>query len=137
MKMEDGLMTLKILLPYGIFLERRGVKKVTAETGAGSFGLLPMRLDCAAALAPGILCYETAEEGEVLIAVDAGTLVKAGREVMISVRGAFGGSGRGSLREAVKKQFISAGERERAVRESLAKLEISLIRRFEEYGHER
>jgi F-type H+-transporting ATPase subunit epsilon len=39
---------------------------------------LPHRLDCVAALAPGILIYETEAEGEVYLAVDEGVLVKTG-----------------------------------------------------------
>ena len=45
----------------------------------GSFGLLPHRLDCVAALVPGILTYETKEDGTVYLAVDQGVLVKAVR----------------------------------------------------------
>ena len=52
-------MNLKILLPFQIFAEKTGVTRIVAETREGSFGLLPHRLDCVAALAPGILTYET------------------------------------------------------------------------------
>ena len=46
-------MKLKILLPFQILIEKAGVLRVVAETHGGSFGLLPHRLDCVAALAPG------------------------------------------------------------------------------------
>ena len=69
---------LKVLLPFQIFVDKKGVKRIVARTLQGSLGLLPHRLDCAAALAPGILTYETEEEGEVYLAVDQGVLVKAG-----------------------------------------------------------
>ena len=49
-----------------------------ARTLQGSVGFLPHRLDCAAALEPGILTYESEADGEVYVAVDQGVLVKAG-----------------------------------------------------------
>src|SRR6516225_1890670 len=52
---NSDLMHLKILLPFQIFADESGVRRIVAETSAGSFGLLPHRLDCAAALVPGIL----------------------------------------------------------------------------------
>ena len=61
--MQPANMNLKVLLPFKIFAEKTGVLRVVAETRAGSFGLLPHRLDCVAALAPGILVFETQAEG--------------------------------------------------------------------------
>ena len=89
--MQPARMNLKILLPFKIFAEKTGVLRIVAETREGSFGLLPHRLDCVAALAPGILVYETEAEGEVYIAVDEGVLVKTGADVLVSVRNAIGG----------------------------------------------
>ena len=57
--MPPPLMNLKVLLPFQIFAEKTGVSRIVAETREGSFGLLPHRLDCVAALTPGILTYET------------------------------------------------------------------------------
>ena len=84
--MPTTLMNLKVLLPFQIFAEKTGVSRIVAETREGSFGLLPHRLDCVAALAPGILIYETEAEGEVYVAVDEGVLVKTGLDVLVSVR---------------------------------------------------
>src|SRR5210317_2134186 len=72
------LMNLRVLLPFQVFADKSGVSRIVAETRAGSLGLLPRRLDCVAALAPGILTYETEAEGEVYVAVDEGVLVKTG-----------------------------------------------------------
>ena len=77
--MPPTSMNLKVLLPFGVFAEKTGVSRIVAETREGSFGLLPHRLDCVAALAPGILIYETEADGEVYVAVDEGVLVKTGR----------------------------------------------------------
>jgi F-type H+-transporting ATPase subunit epsilon len=123
-------MNLKILLPYQIFLATTGVTRIVAETREGSFGLLPRRLDCVAALAPGILTYETPSDGEVFVAVDQGVLVKTGSEVLVSVRRALGGTALSRLRAAVEQEFLTLNEREQSVRSVLAKMEGDLIRRL-------
>ncbi|MBE0614626.1 MAG: F0F1 ATP synthase subunit epsilon [Burkholderiales bacterium] len=129
-------MTLKVLLPFRVFAETTGVLRVVAETRAGSFGLLPRRLDCVAALAPGILVYETEAEGEVYMAVDEGVLVKTGAEVLVSVRKAIGGTDLDQLRAAVEKEFLHLDEQEKSVRSVMAKLESGFIRRFAAFQHE-
>ena len=117
--MQSTLMNLKILLPFQIFAEKTGVSRIVAETREGSFGLLPHRLDCVAALAPGILIYETEADGEVYVAVDEGVLVKTGPDVLVSVRRAMGGTDLGQLRESVEQEFLNAGRAgaERALRD--------------------
>ena len=131
-----NLMNLKVLLPFEIFAEKTGVARIVAETPTGSFGLLPHRLDCVAALAPGILIYETATEGEVYIAMDEGVLVKAGPDVRVSVRRALGGTDLSSLREAVEREFLTLNEHEQNVRSVMAKMESGFIRRFAEFQHD-
>ena len=123
-------MNLKILLPFQIFAEKTRVSRIVAETREGSFGLLPHRLDCVAALAPGILTYETTSDGEVFVAVDEGVLVKTGPDVLVSVRRALGGGDLGRLREAVEQEFLTLDEREQSMRSILAKMEGDLIRRM-------
>jgi F-type H+-transporting ATPase subunit epsilon len=129
-------MHLKILLPFKVFAEKSGVSRIVAETRAGSFGLLPHRLDCVAALAPGILVFETKDEGEVCIAVDEGILVKTGTDVLVSVRNAIGGTDLGQLRAAVEQEFLELDEQEKSVRSVLAKLESGFVRRFAAFHHE-
>jgi F-type H+-transporting ATPase subunit epsilon len=133
--MKPALMNLKILLPYQVFAEKQSVTRMVVETRSGSFGLLPHRLDCAAALSPGILVYQTTEEGEAYVAVDEGVLVKTGTNVVISVRSAIGGRDLGKLRVAVENEFLNIDERERSVRSALAKLEIGFLRQFFEFHH--
>jgi F-type H+-transporting ATPase subunit epsilon len=131
--MEQMTMNLKILLPYQIFADLKGIKRVVAETLQGSFGLLPHRLDCTAALAPGILMYETETGSVVYIAIDEGILVKAGPEVIVSVRNAIGGAGLGNLHKAVEQEFMNIDQHEIKVRSVMAKLELGFIRLFEEF----
>jgi F-type H+-transporting ATPase subunit epsilon len=129
-------MNLKVLLPFQIFVEKKGVKRIVAQTLQGSFGLLPHRLDCTAALAPGILTYETEAEGEVYLAIDQGVLVKAGMDVLVSVRNAIGGTDLGKLHEAVKREFLNVDEQEKSVRSVLAKMESGFVRRLMKLQHD-
>jgi F-type H+-transporting ATPase subunit epsilon len=124
-----------VLLPFRVFLDRRNVKRIVARTPQGSFGLWPRRLDCAAALEPGILTYETETEGVVDLAVDRGVLIKAGADVLVSVRNAIGGTDLDKLHEAVKREFVNVNEQEKSVRSTLAKMESGFIRRLMEFQH--
>jgi F-type H+-transporting ATPase subunit epsilon len=134
--MQPMLMTLKILLPSGTLFEKNDVSRVVAETNIGSFGLLPHRLDCVAALIPGLLTFENELEGEKFIAVDEGVLIKTGPDINISVRNAIGGRVLGQLREAVTHEFMKSNEQERNMRRAMAKMESSFIQRLAEMRHE-
>lgn len=123
-------MNLKVLLPFQILVEETAVLSIVAETRAGSFGLLPHRLDCVAALVPGILIYETEADGEKLIAVDEGILVKTGSEVSVSVRRALAGADLGELRQLVEQDYRTLNQDEQAMRSVMAKLESGFLHRF-------
>ncbi|MEO7401029.1 MAG: F0F1 ATP synthase subunit epsilon [Polaromonas sp.] len=129
-------MNLKILLPSRVFAEKSGVSRIVSETRAGSFGLLPHRRDCVAALEPGILVYQTEADGEVFVAVDGGVLVKTGPDVLVSVRRAMSGANLGELRQAVEKEFLALDAHEQNVRSALAKLETGFLRRFATFQHD-
>jgi F-type H+-transporting ATPase subunit epsilon len=128
-------MQLKILLPSRIFGEIDDVIRIVAETRRGSFGILPHRLDCVAALAPSILAYATETAAEVYVAVDEGVLVKTGAKVLVAVRHAIGGADLGQLRQAVEREFLTLDDREKNVRTAMAQLESGIIRRFAEFHH--
>lgn len=134
--MKPELMNLKILLPFQVFAEKTGVSRIVAETREGSFGLLPHRLDCVAALEPGILVYENEAEGEVYVAIDEGVLIKAGTDVLVSVRNAILGTDLSQLREAVIREFLTLDEKERNIRSVMAKLESGFVRRLAEFNHD-
>ena len=129
--METQSMHLKILLPYKIFADIKNVKKIVVETTAGSYGILPRRLDCTAALITGILVYETENEGEKYIAVNEGILIKAGEEVLVSVRNAVGNAPLGQLRIVVEKEMMALDELEIDARSVMAKLETGFLRSFQ------
>jgi F-type H+-transporting ATPase subunit epsilon len=128
-----ALMNLKVLLPFQIFADKTRVSRIVAETREGSFGLLPHRLDCVAALAPGILTYQIGDQAEVYMAVDEGVLVKTGFDVLISVRNAIGGTDLGELHAAVEREFLHVNEREQSVRSVMAKMESDFISRLAEF----
>ena len=125
-------MNLKILLPFKVFTDVQNVQQVIAETGNGQFGFLPQRLDCVAALVPGILSYETAE-GTKYIAVDKGILVKAGASITVSVRNAIGGPDLGKLHESVEKEFKELDDNEKNIRSVMAKMESSFMLRLQKF----
>lgn len=123
-------MNLKILLPAEVFLTEK-VAKVVAEAANGFFCLLPHHVDYTAALVPGIFLYENEDE-EHYLAIDVGTLVKKGDEILVSVRNAVSGPELGKLKLEVVKQFRELDEREKKARSAAAKLEVDLLRRFME-----
>jgi F-type H+-transporting ATPase subunit epsilon len=130
-------MNLRILLPFGVFADKSDVMRVVADTTDGSYGLLPHRLDCVAALVPGVLTYETKDGGTVYVGIDQGVLVKAGDQVTVSVRRAVGGTNLGQLKDAVERDFLKLDEQERKVRTAVAKMESGLIGRLAEFEYDR
>jgi F-type H+-transporting ATPase subunit epsilon len=129
-------MHLKILLPFMIFADITDVQRIVADTSAGSFGLLPRRRDCVAALVPGILVYHSAAAGEVFVAVDEGVMIKSGADVLISVRRAIAGTDLAQLRSAVDQEFLAVDEQEQDVRAVSARLASGFLHRFARFQHE-
>jgi F-type H+-transporting ATPase subunit epsilon len=134
--MPSAHMTLEVLVPFRVFATNPGVTRIVAETREGSFGILPHRLDCVAALAPGILAWSTETGGEVFLAVDEGVLVKTAQHVRVSVRRAIAGQDLSQLRAAVERDFLALDEDEQRVRIVMARLETGFLRRMAAFEHE-
>ena len=134
--MQPPLMHLRVLLPFQVFADEPDVSRIVAETPEGLFGLLPHRLDCVAALAPGILIYQCTGHDEVCVAVDEGVLVKTGADVLVSVRRALRGKDLGQLRESVVQDFLARDAQEQDLQSVLARLEAGFMRRFAGFEHE-
>lgn len=130
---QATLMNLKVLLPFGLLVDRTGVSRIVAVAHDGSFGILPLRLDCVATLVPGILTYECAGDSEVYVAVDEGVLVKAGFEVLVCARNAVSGSDLGQLQETVRREFVHLNKQEQNIRSIIAKMESGFIQRLAEF----
>jgi F-type H+-transporting ATPase subunit epsilon len=123
-------MNLKILLPYKVFADIKNVSSIVMETNGGSYGLLPHRLDCVAALVPGIFTYDIDGTSH-YVAVDNGVMIKAGDQVLVSVRNAVGGANLGKLAEMVKNDFKTQNENEKEANTVVAKLERGFIYSFD------
>ena len=121
-------MRLKVLLPSVVLLDT-AVTKIVAEAENGCFCLLPRHVDFVAALAPGILSYWT-QEGEHFLAVDEGTLVKCGQQVLVSTRNAAAERSLAALKDTVITEFHAIDEHERQTRTALGRLEAAAMRRF-------
>ena len=134
--MNDELMNVKVLLPFRVFIDLPRVRRVVFETNEGSYGFLPHRLDCVAALVPGIFTYETENNVIHYVAVDEGVLIKTGLAVSVSVRNAIGGVDLGKLKESVEKEFVTQDEEERTTRSVIKKLESGFISRLEKFRQE-
>ena len=126
-------MHLKILLPSGIFLDVKNVKRIVVETTAGSYGILPRRLDCTAALVTGILVYEAENQEEKYVAVSEGILIKTGKAVSVSVRNAIGNAPLGKLKDMVANEMLQQDELEIDARKVMAKLELGFLRNFQKF----
>lgn len=126
-------MNFKVLLPRKIFLEADATK-VTAESPAGRFTLLPRHIDYVTALEPGILSYtKKSEQHEFHMAVDSGILVKQGNTVLAAVIRAVSGE-LGELGEKVREIRERRREQEQKAHTAATKLEADFIRRFLEFG---
>lgn len=126
-------MRLEVITPMAICVDRP-VRRIVAEAPDGHFGILPGHIDFVSELVPGILLYETMEGAERFVAVNSGTLVKAGDEVRVAVRGAVDGDDLMELRARVEAEFRQRDEDEREARAALARLEAGMIRRFSKLG---
>lgn len=122
-------MRLKVLLPSRILVDDEAIR-ITAESPAGEFCLLPRHIDWVAPLVPGILTYVDADRKEVHMAVDRGILVKCKDRVLVSVRNGSIGPELGTLRTTVDREFGVLDDRERKARQAVAKLESGFIRQF-------
>ena len=124
-------MNLKILLPFKIFMELSNIVRVVVDTTNGSYGFLPQRLDCVAALVPGILTYENSNGKICYVAIDEGVLIKTEKDIQVSVRNAIAGADLGKLHESIEKDFKNLDESERSVRIAVAKLESEFIQNIQ------
>jgi F-type H+-transporting ATPase subunit epsilon len=129
-------MHLKVLLPFQIFADKIGVSSIVAETREGSFGLLPHRLDCVAALVPGILIYQTESDGEVLWRWMKGCWSRPARTCSFPCAGRSAEPTSANCTMRSKQEFLTLDEHEQSVRLVTAKLETGFLRRFATFQHE-
>ncbi len=126
-------MILKVMVPTRIVLDEP-IERVGLVGEDGARTLLPRHVDFTTALVPSILSYVPDGGDEQYMAVDEGLICKAGEEVLVSVENAVQGPGLGDLQETIAREFAGRDERERSTRATLARLELSILRRFLELG---
>jgi F-type H+-transporting ATPase subunit epsilon len=122
------MMQLEVLTPIGV-LVKTAVTKIVAEADNGSFCLLPRHIDFVASLTSGVLSY-WADASEYFVAIDEGTLVKCGTQVLVSARNAVVHGDLAALEAALSGEFEARHEQERQARSALARLEAAAMRRF-------
>jgi F-type H+-transporting ATPase subunit epsilon len=118
-------MRLRVCTPTAIPIDVE-VAKVVAESTAGSFCMLPRHTDVVAILVPGLLSY-VADGHEAFVAVDGGTLVKAGDQVRVSVPRAIAGPELERVAAAVREEFRVRSDREREARSALERMEADVL----------
>jgi F-type H+-transporting ATPase subunit epsilon len=119
----------KILVPHRVFWRERA-GRLRAEGAHGVFCVLPRHIDCVVNLVPGILLLENENGEECSFAVDGGTFVKRGEEVLVSTPHAARSEEVGGIRSAVRESFRELEDRERTTRSALAKIEADFVRKF-------
>ncbi len=125
-------MRLRILSPTKVEVDAN-VRKVTAEAVDGSFCLLPRHADFVAGLAQGVLIYVAEPEGyEAFLAVNGGTLVKCGDDVLVSTPEVVFGESLDALHDAVTRKFQVLDKQEQRAELALNKIEADFVRRFVE-----
>jgi F-type H+-transporting ATPase subunit epsilon len=124
-----GRMRLKLLTPTHVVVDDEATR-ILAEAKNGWFCLLPRHVDFVAALTSGVLIYTSPPGFEHLLAVDEGTLVKCGGEVLVSVRNAVRGTSLDRLKDVVEQEFRTRSEQEREAHSALARLEAGALRRL-------
>lgn len=126
---NGALLRLRVLLPTEVLVDE-DVQKVLAEAANGFFCLLPRHIDFVAALVPGILYGTRSDGSELFVAVDEGTLVKCGSDVLVSVLSAARGTRLEELEATVTESFRDLDADARRARSALARLEAGTMRRF-------
>jgi F-type H+-transporting ATPase subunit epsilon len=122
---------LLLSVPTGVLVDTR-VLRVSAESGGGSFTLLPKHADGALDLVPGLLSYVTEDGEEVFVAVDEGVLVKAEDDVRVACRRAVVAGELERAVAALAEHMRSQSEHERRARTALLRLEAEVMRRLGE-----
>jgi F-type H+-transporting ATPase subunit epsilon len=129
-------MRLRVLAPDHVVLDAE-VAAVIAESPDGSFCLLPHHIDVVSPLAPSLVAYRpraapSPADEDGYLAVDGGTLVKCGDEVLVSSPRVVIGPGLDDLRTTIEASFRALEQDERDARAAIVRLESDIVRRFVE-----
>ena len=126
-------MNLQVVTPAKTVVDE-AVEQVTVQGADGFRTYLPRHIDFVTAIVPSVMSWLPREGEERFAAVDRGILVKVGEELLVSTAYAAFGPGLGQLQQMVDEQFEDRSEQEKVTRNTLARLEASIVRRFMELG---
>lgn len=122
-------MRLRVLTPTHAEVDEE-VTKVSVQAVGGAFTMLPRHIDTVAVLETGLLTFDRPEGAEGVAAVDGGTVVKVGPDVVVSTPTAVVGADLASMRRAVEQLLSSREAHERAARRALSWLEVDVVERI-------
>lgn len=124
-------MRLRISVPHETVMDT-DVDTVGAEGLHGSFTMLPRHVDYLVMLLPSILTATRGDE-TLYVAVDGGTLVKVGDEVLVSTGAAVPGDSLERLEETIRTAFLQISDHERDARVALARIETHVVQELFEF----
>lgn len=128
-------MRLRIFAPTRVEVDEQ-VSKVAVQATDGAFTMLPHHVDTVGVLETGLLGYDTEDGSEVFVAVDGGTVVKVGSDVLVSTPAAVRGPDLETLRSTIEERFLARDEHEEAARLALTRLEVDVVQRMVELGED-
>lgn len=108
------------------------VTAVALQGAAGAFTVLPRHIDTVAVLVPGLVTFWTADGGEQIVAVDGGTVVKVGDDVLVSTPTAVHTRGLDAVGETVARTLLAREAHEEAARQALGRLQTDVVERMVE-----
>ncbi len=124
-------MKLLISTPEKVYLSKE-VSSITVDTAMGSMGFLERHIDFVTAIEPGILSLRTEDGREEYVALFEGILIKQADTIDISTRHALQSDNLPQLEESLERYYKETEQKEKKARSSLAMLEGSIIKQFQE-----
>lgn len=127
-------MRLRVQRPSAVEISEQ-VSRVRGEAPhpVGSFTLLPRHVDIVTTLAQGLLSFTREDGTEVSLAVDGGTLLKVGDDVIVSSPNVVVGVDAESLLETIREHFSHEAEQDRRSRSALDRMSSSIVDRLVEF----
>ncbi|MBD3375194.1 hypothetical protein GF406_09175 [candidate division KSB1 bacterium] len=124
-------MKLLISTPEKVYLSKE-VSSVIVDTAMGSMGFLERHIDFVTAIKPGILTLRNNDGREEYVALFEGILIKQANTIDISTRHALQSDNLPQLEESLERYYKETEQKEKKAKSSLAMLEGSIIKQFQE-----
>lgn len=128
-------MRLRVFTPTHVAYDEQ-VAKVSVQAVGGAFTMLPRHIDTVAVLESGLLSAQ-ADDGETVIAVDGGAVVKVGDDVLVSTPTAVATPGLTAVGRTVQATLLARERHEEDARRALGRLQTDVIERLVEFGEDR